>query len=316
MGAPQIIFENPDIEPLHEGGFEGMELSERAGIETAEQAVRAVMRAQARGCGLLPHAERADVAKGCSRPSNHPVTSRSQPRGGGGSSGSSGNIDDGGNYGGGGGDRMAVAGNPFLAHDRDHRRSAAAPADRHSSYRHKHADGGEAPFALAPHAAHTQCAQKADATLEGPSPRQSFAMWAEQERRQASAALDSRRTPSDARREARRDRDRDEREARAQQSQARLQAEREYEAAQLREYEAQRARKLASQEEQRRSTASNARDSAEARARAGEARRQAELVAQQEAEERLTAPMKSRAAQAPSLYNTFSRWFGSQAELE
>ena len=41
-GAPRIIFANPEVEPLHENGFEGMGLGERAGIETAEQAVRAV----------------------------------------------------------------------------------------------------------------------------------------------------------------------------------------------------------------------------------------------------------------------------------
>ena len=33
----QIIFANPEIEPTHEGGFEGMGLGVRAGIETAEQ---------------------------------------------------------------------------------------------------------------------------------------------------------------------------------------------------------------------------------------------------------------------------------------
>ena len=55
-----------------------------------------------------------------------------------------------------------------------------------------------------------------------------------------------------------------------------------------------------------------AKDAADARARAGEARRQAELSAQQAAESQLTAATAKAPAteEAPSLYNTFTRWFG------
>ena len=53
MRAPRVVFTPASEMPTHEGGFEGMPLGERAGIETAEQAVRAVMLAQSRGAGQL-----------------------------------------------------------------------------------------------------------------------------------------------------------------------------------------------------------------------------------------------------------------------
>ena len=51
--APRIVFANQGVAPTHDGGFEGLPLGTRAGIETAEQAVEAVRAAQSRGNGLL-----------------------------------------------------------------------------------------------------------------------------------------------------------------------------------------------------------------------------------------------------------------------
>jgi len=56
-----MVFTPASEMPTHEGGFEGMPLGERAGIETAEQAVRAVMLAQSRGAGQLPPEERTPL---------------------------------------------------------------------------------------------------------------------------------------------------------------------------------------------------------------------------------------------------------------
>lgn len=58
---PRILFTNAAVEPTHEGELLGMELKERAGIETAEQAVMAVRMAQARGFSILPPEERSPV---------------------------------------------------------------------------------------------------------------------------------------------------------------------------------------------------------------------------------------------------------------
>ena len=58
-------------------------------------------------------------------------------------------------------------------------------------------------------------------------------------------------------------------------------------------------------------TIAQAKDAVEARARAGEARRQAELSAQKAGENRLmAATAKAPTTEAPSFYDTFSRWFG------
>jgi hypothetical protein len=54
-----MVFSNPDVEPTSDGGFHGLPLSARAKFETAEEVVRAVMRAQAQGCGQLPPEERS-----------------------------------------------------------------------------------------------------------------------------------------------------------------------------------------------------------------------------------------------------------------
>lgn len=57
----RLVFSASSEAPTHECGFSGMQLGERAGIETAEQAVRAVMLAQARGGGQLPPEERTPL---------------------------------------------------------------------------------------------------------------------------------------------------------------------------------------------------------------------------------------------------------------
>ncbi|KAL1496758.1 hypothetical protein AB1Y20_014348 [Prymnesium parvum] len=258
--APTIVFANSEIEPAHEGGFHGIQLHERAAIETAEQAVRAVMRAQSRGFGQLPPEERSALPPA------------DAPRGGGAF--------------------------PIAAH-------------------------GKAP---------PPCADD-----RPPTARQSFAMWAERDRQQESlgmrgecrgkgwgggaagaAGTKGSRTQSDEWRDARREKERGAREAQVQQAQARMEAEREYEAAQLREYE-ENARKNAMNDAHRRAPAVKARPSNDSCARAGEARRQAELEVQQAAEAKLRPPPPPPAAAPPpkdaaagsSFFSSLASWFGS-----
>lgn len=61
LAQSRLVFSASSEAPTHECGFSGMQLGERAGIETAEQAVRAVMLAQARGGGQLPPEERTPL---------------------------------------------------------------------------------------------------------------------------------------------------------------------------------------------------------------------------------------------------------------
>ena len=313
-GAPRIIFANPEVEPLHENGFEGMGLGERAGIETAEQAVRAVMMAQARGFGQLPPEERSSMSQlGSVQPG--PLRS-----GGGGwrgataSGGAEGRERVAGS--GGGADPAAVGGlrsNPFVQQDRQQQKQQDQQRRSSAQQEGREGQGGEA-RGTGRGSSNLQVEAGEEEAVEM-TPRQSFAMWAAQEKQAAPA--ESRRMASDAWREAQRGKEAAARESRVAQAQAQLQAEREHEAAALRDFESRPVRQRASQEESRLSSAARQREEAEARARAGEARRQAEQAQQHAAEAALKAPAATAAGNAAGgvtagsyLFPSIARWFG------